>query len=453
MMESKNYYTSVGLFVVSILFFSFFSIYWLSRSNQYDGPMAEVIIRIPGSVDGLSTDSSVRFNGIPVGRIVGLFLDQEYPNHSLAKALIRPDTPLYPSTTARIRTQGLAGITYIELSTLRKEKKTIFQIATERNQRAMITATPSGINYFISNAENTSKKISDSSRHIQKIIENIEKPLTTTIANIETISTVLANNISHIDKMMHTTQVTPHSSDSKNTFNTITDLITSLDKMIKAIDLQKVNQILENIQVSSNNFVKSSDQVINTVHDVRETTQTFQEVGQKIDHLLSDFSSKMKSKETSAFLENIADSTSNMRSSISAIREITDQRQKIISTINTIENITSNLNDSSQKFAELMSKINNISALKENNSLFKDAQRAMHTFRDTSEKINRYIPSIGNNLQNFSQSGLNDIQNLVRKLQETVNHFDDCLNNFERNPQDIVWGREKGSVKIYKPKH
>ncbi|KAE9514932.1 hypothetical protein FXW26_05435 [Candidatus Liberibacter asiaticus] len=223
--------------------------------------------------------------------------------------------------------------------------------------------------------------------------------------------------------------------------------------MIKAIDLQKDNQILENIQVSSNNFVKSSDQVINTVHDVRETTQTFQEVGQKIDHLLSDFSSKMKSKETSAFLENIADSTSNMRSSISAIREITDQRQKIISTINTIENITSNLNDSSQKFAELMSKINNISALKENNSLFKDAQRAMHTFRDTSEKINRYIPSIGNNLQNFSQSGLNDIQNLVRKLQETVNHFDDCLNNFERNPQDIVWGREKGSVKIYKPKH
>ncbi|WP_244443921.1 MlaD family protein [Candidatus Liberibacter solanacearum] len=439
-MEVKNYYTAVGFFAVSILLLSFYSIYWLSRNDQYNGPMTELIIRIPGSVEGLAVNSSVRFNGIPIGHVIGLFVDKDNPHYSMAQTLIRLDIPLYPSTKAMIKAQGITGMTYIELSTERKENYTLFQTATKEKKLAMITAIPSGINHLLSTAEDTLNKINVSSDQIQKVINNADKPLNRIIKNFETISTILVDNVSDLDKMIHRkNNVAVHFT---KTLSNTSDFITSLNKTIKAVDMQKINQIIENIQVVSNNFIKSSDQVTNTINDLQETTQTFQGVGKKADHLLSDVSSQIHSKEAFDFWENISESSSNIRNSTSAIREITDHSPKIILIIDTIEKMTENLNNSSIKLKELMTTINSFTDSEEKKSLIEDAQKAIRSFKNTTEKINAYIPPIAKNLQNFSNSGLYDLQNLIRNLQETVGHFDDSLSNFERNPQNIIWGKE-----------
>lgn len=447
-MEVKNYYTAVGFFAVSILLLSFYSIYWLSRNDQYNGPTTELIIRIPGSVEGLAVNSSVRFNGIPIGHVIGLFIDKDNPHYSMAQTLVRLDIPLYPSTKAMIKAQGITGMTYIELSTERKENYTLFQTATKEKKLAMITAIPSGINHLLSTAEDTLKKINVSSDQIQKVINNADKPLNRIIKNFETISTILVDNVSDLDKMIHRKNNVAVDF-TKNLSNT-SDFITSLNKTIKAVDMQKINQIIENIQVVSNNFIKSSDQVTNTINDLQETTQTFQGVGKKADHLLSDVSSQIHSKEAFDFWENISESSSNIRNSTSSIREITDHSPKIILIIDTIEKMTENLNNSSIKLKELMTTINSFTDSEEKKSLIEDAQKAIRSFKNTTEKINEYIPPISKNLQNFSNSGLYDLQNLIRNLQETVGHFDDSLSNFERNPQNIIWGKE--TVKQYRPK-
>ncbi|ADR52743.1 putative ABC transporter, substrate-binding protein [Candidatus Liberibacter solanacearum CLso-ZC1] len=448
-MEVKNYYTAVGFFAISILLLSFYSIYWLSRNDQYNGPTTELIIRIPGSVEGLAVNSSVRFNGIPIGHVTGLFVDKDNPHYSMAQTLVRVDVPLYPSTKAMIKAQGITGMTYIELSTERTENYTLFQTATKEKKIAMITAIPSGINHLLSTAEDTLNKINVSSDQIQKIINNADNPLNRIIKNFETISTILVDNVSDLDKMIH--RKNNVAVDFTKTLSNTSDFITSLNKTIKAVDIQKINQIIENIQVVSNNFIKSSDQVTNTINDLQETTHTFQGVGKKADHLLSDVSSQIHSKEAFDFWENISESSSNIRNSTSAIREITDHSQKIILTIDTIEKMTENLNNSSIKLKELMTTINSFTDSEGKKSLIEDAQKAIRSFQNTTEKINEYIPPIAKNLQNFSNSGLYDLQNLIRNLQETVGHFDDSLSNFERNPQNIIWGKE--TVKQYKPKH
>ncbi|MBL0849094.1 MAG: MCE family protein [Candidatus Liberibacter ctenarytainae] len=449
-MNTKNYYVSVGLFTIIILLLAFFSIYWLARSNKYNGIMDELIIRIPGTVDGLSVNSSVRFNGIPVGHITGLFIDNNDPNYSMAQVQIRADTPLYPSTTtAIIGTQGLTGIPYIELSTLQKEEKSVFEIAKEKNQLAMITATASGMSNFLLNAQRTLDQINSSSNHIHQFIKNIDKPLLHTIQNFETISTIVANNLSHIDQIED--KSSNISSNFTNFINKTSDIITTMDKLLKIVDANKINKILGNIEESSNDFVGTFSKINDTIDGLQATTHTFQGVGEKADQLLSSVTSTINSKEFSSSFNNIIESTANIRESTSSIRDITDHRQKIILAMDNIEQMTKNLNQVSAQFAEITSKIKHLAGSQSDNSFIEEAEQTMRSFKNTADKINKYIPPIIENVQYFSNSGLRDLHRLIEQLQENVNHFDGFLNEIEHNPQNIIWGTE--TTKQYKPKH
>jgi phospholipid/cholesterol/gamma-HCH transport system substrate-binding protein len=88
------------------------------------GPMAELIVRIPGSANGLSVGSPVRFNGIQVGSVQSLSIDADDPQFSLAFTEVRVDAPIYPTTKAILEIQGLTGAAYIEFPAARWARRT-----------------------------------------------------------------------------------------------------------------------------------------------------------------------------------------------------------------------------------------------------------------------------------------------------------------------------------------
>ncbi len=96
-METKANYTIVGFFTLLVIAAAFGFVYWMAEYGR-GGPMAELVVRIPGSANGLSVGSPVRFNGIQVGSVQGLSIDADDPNYSLAFTEVRADAPVYTST-------------------------------------------------------------------------------------------------------------------------------------------------------------------------------------------------------------------------------------------------------------------------------------------------------------------------------------------------------------------
>lgn len=90
-----------------------------------------LVVRIPGSANGLSVGSPVRFNGIPVGTVRGLAIDRDDPAYSIAFTEVQADAPVFPSTRAVLEIQGLTGAAYIELSGGNKDGERILQKAVE----------------------------------------------------------------------------------------------------------------------------------------------------------------------------------------------------------------------------------------------------------------------------------------------------------------------------------
>ena len=115
-MEKDANYFFVGIFVsLALLALVGFTI-WLMGSGDF-GQKQRYTIFFTDTISGLADEGSVKYQGVDVGRIVGIRLAPE--RHDLVKVDIevREDTPVRAGTSATIELQGITGSSYVELNT------------------------------------------------------------------------------------------------------------------------------------------------------------------------------------------------------------------------------------------------------------------------------------------------------------------------------------------------
>ncbi len=113
-MEPKLNYTLVGIFVFLLGAASIAAVLWLSRAD-YRGVYDRYYVYMTESVSGLSADASVKYHGVDVGRVKEIVLNPKNPEEvRLALDLVR-GTPVKQDTVAVLETQGLTGLTTVNL--------------------------------------------------------------------------------------------------------------------------------------------------------------------------------------------------------------------------------------------------------------------------------------------------------------------------------------------------
>jgi len=113
-MEPKVNYALVGLFIALLGAALLAGVLWLSRTD-YRGVYDRYYTYMDESVSGLSSDSSVKYRGVDVGRVKEIALSPENPEKvRVALDLVR-GTPVKEDTVAVLETQGLTGITTVNL--------------------------------------------------------------------------------------------------------------------------------------------------------------------------------------------------------------------------------------------------------------------------------------------------------------------------------------------------
>jgi len=115
-MEDKVNYTFVGIFVLGLGAALVVAVLWLaagiSTQKKYE-PYQSVIKE---SVAGLSVAAPVKYLGVDVGKVSEIAIDPQNSRQVRLKFLIERGTPIKQDTEAVMKSQGLTGIAYIELS-------------------------------------------------------------------------------------------------------------------------------------------------------------------------------------------------------------------------------------------------------------------------------------------------------------------------------------------------
>lgn len=112
-MESKAHAFWAGLFVLGLLAVLAGVAVWLTQGHT--GARQDYTLIATDSVTGLNREAHVLYRGIRVGKITALGLDPQQPQRVKLTAALSRDLVLSQRVFAKLGTQGLTGVAYVEL--------------------------------------------------------------------------------------------------------------------------------------------------------------------------------------------------------------------------------------------------------------------------------------------------------------------------------------------------
>lgn len=111
-MENKSHAVAAGSFVLLLTAVLIALAVWLTRDTR-----ALVSYELAGAVNvsGLQPQASVRYLGVPVGKVSAIGLDPLTPGQVLVEIAVEDSAPITSRTTASLGFQGVTGLAFIQL--------------------------------------------------------------------------------------------------------------------------------------------------------------------------------------------------------------------------------------------------------------------------------------------------------------------------------------------------
>lgn len=131
-METKVSFSLVGAFVLGLGAVLIVGALWLASGGAWQKDYATFLAVANESVAGLNLNAPVKYNGVDVGKVQRIDLDRATPERVILSFAIEEGTPIKEDTIAVLKTQGLTGITYVELSGGTRDSPPLRTIAPNR---------------------------------------------------------------------------------------------------------------------------------------------------------------------------------------------------------------------------------------------------------------------------------------------------------------------------------
>ena len=186
-METKANYLMIGGFILGVLALAFIFVFWMSN---FGGGGKRYYIVFESSVAGLTTGSSVGFNGIRVGEVQSFALDPQDARKVQVLVSLRDDTPVRENSRASIQSMGLTGGSGIQITPGTPDSP--FLVATADSPTPVISSDAgAGQGVF----EAGSAALNNANVFISKLntlLDQNEKSINTTMNNVEQFTSMLA---------------------------------------------------------------------------------------------------------------------------------------------------------------------------------------------------------------------------------------------------------------------
>lgn len=114
-METRAHHVLIGFFVLMMLTGLVSMMIWVAKvdiDREYDF----YTIYFGGPVTGLSRSGDVRFNGIYVGTVQGIQLDEKDPSRVKVTIRVFMGTPITKRSVATLEVLGLTGVSFVQIS-------------------------------------------------------------------------------------------------------------------------------------------------------------------------------------------------------------------------------------------------------------------------------------------------------------------------------------------------
>lgn len=191
-------YTLVGTFVLGLGALLIAGVLWLAAGGAMQKKYELYQAVEDESVAGLNLNAPVKYNGVDVGKVRQIKLDADNPQRVRLLFAIERGTPVKEDTLAVLKTQGLTGIAYVELSGGSQSSPPLR--AKPGDPYPLIKTKPS-LSARLENVLTTVlAKLDSTSSHIDAILSDAnQRAFSSALADIATVARTLAARKDSID--------------------------------------------------------------------------------------------------------------------------------------------------------------------------------------------------------------------------------------------------------------
>jgi phospholipid/cholesterol/gamma-HCH transport system substrate-binding protein len=188
-METRANYVLIGLFTLAVIASAFGFVLWFQslHTTKARSPLRVVF---EGPASGLRNGGSVNFNGIRVGEVISVKLDN--PRRVVALAMIENNAPIRKDTLVGLEFQGLTGVAAISL---KGGEEAAPAVPLDEDGIPILTADPNGL-------QDVTEAIRSTLQNVNKIVADNQESIKNSLRNLDTFSSSLARNSAKIDDIM-----------------------------------------------------------------------------------------------------------------------------------------------------------------------------------------------------------------------------------------------------------
>ncbi|MGC9953141.1 MAG: MlaD family protein [Rhizomicrobium sp.] len=199
-METKANYVAVGAFVLTCMLGLVITLLWLS-GMQYNQEFAYYQANFTGPVTGLGKGTTVRYNGIEVGRVDNLKFDPNDPQVVITTLQVQPNLGIRTDSIISIEAEGLTGGSYVEISGGSKNAPLL--TPKEGQQYPVIKSAPSTLQKLATGAPQLLEKLNMAADRINGVLtKDNQKAFAHILANLDRTTGVLAERSGDIDSTL-----------------------------------------------------------------------------------------------------------------------------------------------------------------------------------------------------------------------------------------------------------
>jgi phospholipid/cholesterol/gamma-HCH transport system substrate-binding protein len=188
-METRANFVLIGLFTLAVIAAAFGFVLWFQNLHTTKA-RSPLRIVFEGPAAGLRNGGSVNFNGIRVGEVMSVKLDN--PRRVVALAMVENNAPIRKDTLVGLEFQGLTGVAAISL---KGGEVAAPPVPLDEDGIPILTADPNAL-------QDVTEAIRATLRNINRVVAENQQTVTNSLHNVETFTATLARNSERIDAIM-----------------------------------------------------------------------------------------------------------------------------------------------------------------------------------------------------------------------------------------------------------
>jgi phospholipid/cholesterol/gamma-HCH transport system substrate-binding protein len=188
-METRANFVLIGSFTLAVIAAAFGFVLWF-QSLHTTKARSPIRIIFEGPASGLRNGGSVNFNGIRIGEVMSVKLDN--PRRVVALAMVENNAPIRKDTLVGLEFQGLTGVAAISL---KGGEEAAPPVPLDEDGIPTLTADPNAL-------QDVTEAIRGTLQNINRVVADNQQAVKNSLHNLETFTASLARNAEKIDDVM-----------------------------------------------------------------------------------------------------------------------------------------------------------------------------------------------------------------------------------------------------------